>query len=383
MLKLTYIHGSPIRAGAANGVHVIRMCAAFARQGVSVTLLVPATRDGIPKHALADHFGTDVLGFDVLEVATVRRGRALHYPLRAAAASRRLGSDLVYTRAVLPAAATSLAGIETVFEAHVPVHATGGLARSAFALARRSRNFRGVVAISHALAAALTADHPDLQGRILVAPDGADLPPLRPPDKEPATRYPDTAGVAQAVSLRVGYVGQLYPGKGMEVIVPLAASRLHHEFHVVGGPASLVAEWTRRSIPVNLLLHGEVPPGGVARITSGFDVLLAPYQRTVAGRNGMDIARWMSPLKIFEYMAARRPMIASNLPVLREVLEDGRNALLCEPEDIAGWAAALDRLAADGALRRRLRDAAWTDVTTRYTWDQRARSLLRFAGAQP
>ena len=67
-----------------------------------------------------------------------------------------------------------------------------------------------------------------------------------------------------------------------------------------------------------------------------------PYQRNVSiGIKGSNTADWMSPLKLFEYMSSGVPIISSDLPVLREILEDRRNALLVPPKNFDSWDEAL------------------------------------------
>jgi glycosyltransferase involved in cell wall biosynthesis len=84
----------------------------------------------------------------------------------------------------------------------------------------------------------------------------------------------------------------------------------------------------------------------------------------------------MSPLKLFEYMAAGRPIIVSDLPVLREVVHDGVDALMCEPENTTAWEEALGRLARDADLRARLGREARAEFLRRHTWTARARAAL-------
>ena len=84
-----------------------------------------------------------------------------------------------------------------------------------------------------------------------------------------------------------------------------------------------------------------------------------------------------SPLKLFEAMASGRPIVASDLPSIREVLTDGVNALLVPPGDVNILAVAISRLLGDAALRERLAARAFADVHA-YSWDQRAATIQRF-----
>ena len=104
-------------------------------------------------------------------------------------------------------------------------------------------------------------------------------------------------------------------------------------------------------------------------------VALAPFGRRVEALQ-REISSWFSPLKIFEYMAQGRAIVAPDLPVLREVLEHGRNAWLVEPEDAEAWVHAVVTLREDAALRRRLGCAAFEDFRQRCTWTERARKVL-------
>ena len=81
-------------------------------------------------------------------------------------------------------------------------------------------------------------------------------------------------------------------------------------------------------------------------------------------------------MKLFEYMAAGKPILASDLPALREVVRDGESALLLPPADVGAWTAAILRLLADDDLRGRLAANAQALVWAHYTWDARAHSIL-------
>jgi glycosyltransferase involved in cell wall biosynthesis len=176
--------------------------------------------------------------------------------------------------------------------------------------------------------------------------------------------------------LQVGYSGHLYEGRGLEVIAGVA-ERLHDvDFHVIGGEdTDVVRSRARWGACPNLTFHGYVPHARVARLLAGFHVLLAPYQEKVFVQGGAETASVMSPLKLFEYMSAGRAIIASDLPALREVLDDDV-ALFAAAADVNSWTDAIVKTRDDALLRQRLGERARARFLARYTWPARARRVL-------
>jgi glycosyltransferase involved in cell wall biosynthesis len=81
-------------------------------------------------------------------------------------------------------------------------------------------------------------------------------------------------------------------------------------------------------------------------------------------------------MKMFEYMASGAPIVASDLPVLGEVLRHDHNALVAPADDVAAWQRAVERLIADPALARRLAQQAYADLVRDHTWDARVRTIF-------
>ena len=143
---------------------------------------------------------------------------------------------------------------------------------------------------------------------------------------------------------------------------------------IVGGHAKepdlgrLKALASSLGISDRVTFTGLVEPGRVADLLRQADVVALPNPPSAIS------TRFTSPLKLFEYMAAGRPIVASDLPSVREVLHHDVDALLVTPGDPAAMAAAIERLLADPALATRLADAALSAVPA-YSWDRRAERL--------
>jgi glycosyltransferase involved in cell wall biosynthesis len=129
----------------------------------------------------------------------------------------------------------------------------------------------------------------------------------------------------------------------------------------------------------NVRFDGYRPPREIPVYLAAGDILAMPYSRRTVAPGGIT-TDWMSPLKMFEYMAAARPIVASDLPALREVLNE-ENALLVPPDDAGSLRAGFLRLLEDAGLRDRLGAQARRDVEA-YTWEARARLILDFARRQ-
>ena len=97
------------------------------------------------------------------------------------------------------------------------------------------------------------------------------------------------------------------------------------------------------------------------------DILLAPYAP-------QDFF-YLSPIKIFEYMAVGRAVLAANVGQIGEVIQDGINGLLYEPANLESLQAGLLRLTEDQDLRRRLGEEARRTIERRYTWRANAEGV--------
>lgn len=381
-LRIAYLAVSIVPSRTANSVHVMKMCQAYAGLGHRVTLWVPAWRRGREPGV------RDLHGFYGVERSfAVRRvpvpPRPLQLPSIAglmpllAAAGR---PHLVHSRGLASAwGAARLFRLPTLFETHAPPP-ENPRRRRLFESLVRAPSLRGVAAISGALAARL-GPHLPPGVETLVAPDGVDRAWIDgAPERGEARRRLGLAGERRRIAV---YTGHLYAGRGIELIEEVARRRPDHLFLLAGGREEDLARWRERARGLdNLRFAGFRPPAEMPLWLAAANALLMPYADRVEVSGGGDAVQWMSPMKMFEYLAAGRPILASTLPVLGEVLEDGGNALLLPYAEPARWSEALARLAADPGFAEGLAERARADAA-RYTWEARARRLLAACGLAP
>jgi glycosyltransferase involved in cell wall biosynthesis len=223
----------------------------------------------------------------------------------------------------------------------------------------------GLVCITELLART-AQDRYDIEpSRCFVAPDGVDLAPYRGITKSEARSRLDLPEEERIVM----YTGHLYRSKGPDVLAQ-AAEQLDASVYIVGGYEDDVQRVRQNAPDVeNLVLTGFVEPSEIPLYQIAADVLVAPYTE--------DAITYLSPLKLFEYMAAERPIVSSELEVLREVLSHEENALLVPPGDVEQLAEAIERALEDDELRERLTKQVRSEVHE-YTWTQRAANILAF-----
>jgi glycosyltransferase involved in cell wall biosynthesis len=354
-MRIAYLCLSPIPSHAASSIQVMKMCRALARDH-DLTLFCPPATSQVRTAKVYEFYGVEPT-FKIRRLPrrgswvdrTVDGARLLRWQI----ALRRF--DLIYVRcnAWQPYRVHKVKR-PLIVEAHL-------LRRGArIESLLRCPWLRGLVVVSDSLRHDYSKTY-SLDVGVLTAHNGADpATPSRP------------AALPGSGAVRCGYIGNLHEGKGVEIIIPLARRCSQIDFHIFGGTADEVTAW-QETIGAphtpNLWFHGSLPPADTDAARLACDMLIAPYQE--AGQ-----AIWRSPLKIFEYMAAGKAIIASDLPVLHEVLRDRENAVLAPPTDVESWAQAIRDLAADATERRRLGARAYETFVEQHSWQARARRIM-------
>jgi len=384
--RIAYINADPgVPAGGTNGasIHVQEVLRAMLARGAKLDLFVTRLDGALPADlaAVQVHSLPAVPPGDLAarELAALRTNETLRPLLEATYGAR--GCDLVYERCSLWSyAGMEFArdhGIPGVLEVNAPLtreQATyRGLVHRAAAEAAAERMF-GAAQVLIAVSAEVRAfleQTPAARGKVAVVTNGVN--PLRfPPHLEPIRPKATDEFV-------VGFVGSLKPWHGVEVLVE-AFAQLRVEVPVaklliVGDGrerASLEAQLRTRGVAAAAEFTGAVPAESIPAWLAVMDVAVATYPAL------SDF--YFSPLKVFEYMAAGLPVVASGIGQLNDLIEPGINGLLVQPGSVAELVAALVRLHGDPSLRARLGRAARERVLYHHTWTAAVDQVFRLAG---
>ncbi len=398
--RMLYVGGFDFPTTQARGIQSLHTAHALARVGIEVRLLVQRATgrrappaDALTGYGLAPHPRLTVVP---LAVARADRIGWLEIHKRLALTNWSYGAaclldlirtrtrpDVVFTRdprlAWLFIRSWRVHRVPVVYEVHEifstrPRDNTSLVPGEVWGVADRTRALERAVFAEADFLFPLTTACSDLlhhefgvpRGRMAVLPDGTTPPTGALPPRDPKART-------------VVYAGQLYAWKGVDVLLRAMALLPEATLTVIGGSGTadghdpdlarcraLAAEL---QIGDRVAFTGFVPHAEVRGRLAGAGVAVVPLPDRLMSRF------FTSPLKVFDYMAAGVPIVASDLPALHDVLQDGENALLVPPDDPGALATAIRRLLVNPGLADRLRRTAFEGVGA-FTWDARAARIL-------
>jgi len=373
-VKITAIAGSRVPSDTANSMQVMKACQALVQLGHEVTLIVPDDRQSSAADRQWPHLAAFYGLSTSFPIEWLKSGNRRFFTWQAVLRARALRPDLLYVWMPQSAVFGLLSGLPVIFEIHIqPSGLLGPAWHRAFACLRGNKR---LVCITRAMQRTLEDDYGMRlrPAEVIIAPNGVEL------ERFASLPHPRTArrqlGLTEAPT--VVCTGHLYAGRGADLFLALAKGTPQAHFLWVGGRSEDVAAWRSRAEAqglTNVTFPGFVPNRDLPLYQAAADVLLMPYARSILGSSGSaDSAAVASPMKMFEYMAASRAIVTSDLPVVREVLDES-SAVFCPPQDAAAWQGALHRLLADPKRRAALAQKARREVE-KYTWLERARRIL-------
>ena len=373
-MRILYSHRIQSRDGQS--VHVEELIGAFRQAGHEVRVVGPGFYD-------PGDFGGEsrvvarlraLLPAALHEVAELAYNGPAYRRLRRAC--REFQPDLIYERYNLYYLAGAMLARRRRIPLYLEVNAPIAEERARYSGLRLKRLARAlerwvwrsaarVLPVTDVLGRMVAAEGVEA-GRVVVIPNGID--PRRFASL-PARGADDT-------KLVLGFVGFVRSWHGLDAVIRAMTADADPALRLVvvgDGPARPELESLTAALGIGdrVSFTGLAARDAVPELVAGFDIALQPK-----------VVAYASPLKVFEYMAAGRAIVAPDQPNIREILTDGETALLFDPAESGSVWRAIQRLVADPALRRRLGEAARAEIARRdYTWERNAERIVAMARA--
>lgn len=370
-MKLIYIANIRWPTEKAHGCQISKMCEAFAELGLEVELLVPTRRNYLAAEDPFFFYGLKrnfkIFRIDCIDFISLMGG-SVGYWLQSLFFLFKVAfykidkEDIIYTRNPEVAWWFGLKGDDVVYEAHA--WPTSKVVLYKYLL----RRIKYIITITNGIRDLFQKSGFN-QRRILNASDGVDLKQFDISISKQEARGKLNLPLDKKI---VVYTGHLYGWKGADILAE-AAALLSKDILVclVGGTPHEIFIFKKRYIAHNLSIVGFRPHAEMPIWLKAADVLVLP------NKSGEKISEmYTSPLKLFEYMASRRPIVASNLPSLREILNES-NSLLIAPGDPQALVGGIKQILYDEEFSLRLSEAAYLEVQE-HSWTKRAQQILHF-----
>jgi len=381
-MRILYLENIRLPSERAHTIQIMKMCEAFSENGAEVELVVPfrfqskklkKIKDIYDYYQISKKFKiTKIPCFDLtlINSMVIFNIQMILFSFLATIYSIFKKSDLYYSREIIPLSFLSLLkkihNKKIFYEVHgIPTRFENLLIPFIF------KRIDGIIAINNK-----TRDYYIERGfpgeKIIVAHSGVDPKIFDIGLSKREARNKLSISINEKI---VVYSGHLYKWKGVYNLSEELSKLENIKFYIVGGTKTdikLLKEFLIKKKIKNDIIIGYVKPTLVPLYLKAADILVLP---NLKGEVKSEI--YTSPLKLFEYMISKRPIVASNLPSIREILKDKHNALLIPSRYNKDFTTAISNLLLDSKLDKKLTNTAYRNALN-YSWDKRANRILGF-----
>jgi len=390
-MKLFYIANIRFPTEKAHGIQIIKMVQALAQSGMDVSLVIPTRKNHI-KQGVFEYYNLPRT-FPVIYLPTIDPQWLFKFP----AGLYIKGQGWLFMRALKKFLRQNLKNNDVLFtrdEYLLPLltNYSNKLICEVHNLPRRAEYYtqswnqcHKVIAISQALQADLIKSGVQ-KNKIEILPDAVDVDmfDINVSQKEARQRL-DLPLDKKIILIN----SSLYPWKGVYTLAE-SAKYLNTYFNrylnrylivMIGAPESeknKLAQFIKQNkLPAdNIILAGHKPYELIPYYLKAADVLVLPTTNQQINKSTNFDPKYTSPLKLFEYLASGRPIVASDLPALREILTD-QNALFFKPDNAQDLAEKIKLLLKDPDYQKVMQQANPT-LARSYTWQNRAKKIISF-----
>lgn len=381
-MKILYISNSRIPTEKAHGIQIIKMCEAFSNAGADLRLVLPIRNNKQFKNVNPFEYYEVKKNFKIIKLKCldpsflISRVQGIYikfqilffiislllYLSGLTRMKMRTNAEILYTlytrdEYLLPL--LQKFSKYAVWEAHT-------LPKNKKHYLKYWQRCKKIIAISQGLKDELVRLGVD-ENKIIVAPDGVDLKNYELRIKNQELRKKLGLPLDKKIIL---YTGHFYKWKGVQVLADAAKKLPEYFFVFIGGGDHKFEGFKQKNKRDNILYTGYKKPEEIPYYLKSADVLVLPNSLKDAK------SKYTSPLKLFEYMASGVPIIAADLPVIKEILNN-ENAIFFQPDNLQDLADKIKILLQNKELADKISTQALRDVQ-QYTWQKRVGKIIKF-----
>ena len=363
--KLIYIAEFSLPNMSAYSVHVLKMCGALSEIGYKVELILPFVDKKYKKIKIKKDY---LLKKKINFISFFKKKRKMNFFYRILFSLylinylKKNSDNLIISRSILPSILLSFFKIKNILEVHTEI---SGFTKFLFLIVKfnfikKSLKF---ITLNKKLKSKLKLDNK----KTLILEDAVELRDFNYKSRK-------------IIKNTCVYSGSFAPGKGFEIIHKLSELMPKINFHLYGNLNTLNDKKILNSLPDNMKMKGYLTYNKIGKKLSKYQILLMPYNKKVGVlMKDIFVENYFSPLKMFEYMASGKTIIASNLKVYRHILKKNYNSVLLNPNDFESWKKYIMKIL-NSKKYSYLGANAKKDVK-KFTWNSRVKKIIQFNGS--
>ena len=359
--SLVYIADFSLPNMSAYTLHVLKMCDAFSELKYSVKLFLPYKQKTYDSNTIRKEFLLKKK-FEIISFFNKKRKlfflTRFFFTYKIISYLKNKSMSKIYSRSIIPALILTFLNHNVILELHTEMN---GFTKFFFKIINIKflKKKLKIVVINRNLIDLLNIK----KINYLVLDDAVD-----PRDFKKLK--------SQTLENTCFYSGSFVQGKGIEIIRKLANELPEFNFHLYGN-IKTYSNFENDNFPKNMIFKGFIPYNKLTNQIKNYKILLMPYQKKIGVLiKNTNVENYFSPLKMFDYMASGKIIIASDLKVYKHILKNKINSILIDPDKINLWVKSIKKASKSKNLNY-LGKNAIRDVCN-YSWSSRVKKINKF-----
>ena len=357
--NIYYIAEIFLPSKSAYSIHVMKMCNAFAKKKINTNLYIYNKKNNLnffEQYNCSNKF--KIRGLNIKKNNFFGR---VFFALKILKLILPDNNSIIISRSVMTAILLNFFDRHVILELH---HELTGLTKHLFFLSKNFSSFRNlkIIFITNNLSNYFNLR----ENKTIVLADGVDLDNFKLKKKYKIKKK------------TCGYFGSFAKGKGIENIINISKFNKNIFYDLYGDFQNSNFSKNYFKNFKNIKYKGYLKYKNIPQILSKYDILLLPYSNKVYVRaKSIETSKYMSPLKLFDYLASGSAIVASNLNVYNHILKHNQNSILLEPNKIDNWVKTINNLYYNNTKLKKI-SRLNTNISNKYTWQIRAKKIIRF-----